>query len=348
MTEQTPSQSRIVAVCGCVHFDRDAWLFSDFTLLHSLAPQSPGDVWLTCKNLATPRRQEKLRLHGEPTAPRVLMPQEAPSSGTSWWMKVPQKDLKTTFLGTLSSSIQATRPDDRLVVIIVGHGAESGDVGVGEDRVLQRIRCPRLLRPEEVLCRIRDCQGAVTLIVNTCHSGRWAEQAAMLGLANDKSNISILVRCQAESEIWSHKESESMCTRGGYYINCLTGQFYQEYDLFLPRPVQVEGEDVVRFRATNLTPETVASAARTRITGLNILMEETKEDMLTLTTGVSPPNLAPPGEGASATLFLGVQSNQDLPLRLTTIVPANPSSRFDASTVSGSCTFPTSFKGCLR
>ena len=49
--------------------------------------------------------------------------------------------------------------------------------------------------------------------------------------------------------------------------------------------------------------ETVASATRKRTTGLNLLIEETKKDMQTLTTGISPPILAPPGEGATATMF---------------------------------------------
>ena len=332
-------------MCSCVHFDQDAWLFSDFALLHSLAPQSPNDIWLSCKNLAKSQRMEKLRLHGEPTAPRIVIPT---SSCVCWATHVPQKHLKARFLEALSTGVQATTPVDHLIVIIVGHGADDGSVGIGEHRRLQRNRYPRLLRPEEVLDRVRDCQGPVTLIVNTCHSGRWAEQATTLGLAGAESKITILTRCQAQDEIWSLMESESMCMRGGYFINCLTGQFYGEYALLLPRPVQIEGQAVQRFGATNLTGDTVASASRKKTTGLNLLMKETNEDMQALTTGISPPTLAPPGRCATATIFFGVRSDQDLPLRITSIAPANPSSRFDTSSVSGSCRFLPHLKGSLR
>ena len=38
--EVLPPKSRIVAVCGSVHFDLDDWLFSDFALLHSITSES--------------------------------------------------------------------------------------------------------------------------------------------------------------------------------------------------------------------------------------------------------------------------------------------------------------------
>ena len=109
-----------------------------------------------------------------------------------------------------------------------------------------------------------DCQGVVTVIVNTCHSGCWNEAAVALGLANDESKITI----QADGEIQSQKESESECYRGGYYINSLTGQLYQKYNLFLPRLTLVNSESIIRFQPTNLIPEHVSCGTRTRTTGL--------------------------------------------------------------------------------
>ena len=80
--------------------------------------------------MATPKRQEKLWIHGEPTAPRVVIPQADTSGCVSCVTQVPQQNLKARLLEALSTSVRATRLYDRLVVIMVGHGTIDRDVSI--------------------------------------------------------------------------------------------------------------------------------------------------------------------------------------------------------------------------
>lgn len=88
--------------------------------------------------------------------------------------------------------------------------------------------------------------------------------------------------------------------------------FYQEYNLFLPGP---------------------------KPTRLDTMIAETSEDMITLGNGLSRPNLTLPEESIPAAEMLGAPLDQEPPLRLTNTVPANPSTRFDASGIRGSRMF---------
>ena len=75
----------------------------------------------------TPERREKLRLHGEPMASRVVIstPQTDTGACVGWATQSLAKNLKTRFLDELSTRVRATRSGDRLVVIIAGHGGVS-------------------------------------------------------------------------------------------------------------------------------------------------------------------------------------------------------------------------------
>ncbi|KAF8424361.1 hypothetical protein EV426DRAFT_712170 [Tirmania nivea] len=168
----------------------------------------------------TPKRREKLRLHGEPSASRVLIPttQTDTSEHFGWVTQCLARDLKTKFLDELSTRARATRFGERLVVIIVGHGGKGGGVGISEHRRVQWGRCLRLLQPSEVLRIVMDSQGAVTVVVNTCHSGCWNEAAVVLGLANYDSNITILAReCRQCYKNKDYRAWDPDCRNRGRY-----------------------------------------------------------------------------------------------------------------------------------
>lgn len=175
--------------------DYDAWLFSDFALLHSLAPQSPKKYYLAFlqKLFQTKTNGEASvawRAHS-PHKSQIILSVGQRTSHRSIY-------IKARFLEALPTSVQATTPVDRLVVIIVGHGVDDQSVGVGKHRQLQRNRYPSLLRPEEVEYLSFRSLG-------------WASSRTWFSRSRTQTHHA---KCQAQDEIWSHKVSESVCVWG--------------------------------------------------------------------------------------------------------------------------------------
>ena len=91
---------------------------SDFVMLRGISLQADTDVYLTCVNLDTRERIEKIRAHGEPTAERIDM--EAIVKDLSWVTKVKKHALKSTFLGKLQDTIRTATAIDRVLVVVSG------------------------------------------------------------------------------------------------------------------------------------------------------------------------------------------------------------------------------------
>jgi len=121
-------------------------------------------------------------------------------------------------------------------------------------------------------------------------------------------------------------------SEGGYAVNCLTGQLYQEYDIFLPAPSPSEWRGCCLFQAG----QSISRASCVRKANENDEARypryggqdryDDPEPCLTSTEGSTP-----------TTMVLGTPLGKNLPLRITDIVPTNPTTRFDASRVTGSC-----------
>ena len=258
--------NRTVAVCGSFNFEQDTWLFSDLVLLRAVLPHSENDTYLTCINLEKAHRVQSLRLHGHPAAERLVLP--APEA--SWVTKCEKKELKQRFLTVVQDAVKETKPGDRLIVAIVGHGTDGGAIGLGEYHRLYSPSHPKLLQPRELLNLLRDCVGSVTILLNSCHSGEWHIAAREMGfcLDSESGGITIISRGYNQEEIFSHPESASGEYRGEYFMNVVTGELYKEYDLFLPRPEIIGGRPTGDYFPQSNISLSVSTAVKTRTTNI--------------------------------------------------------------------------------
>ncbi|KAF8416213.1 hypothetical protein EV426DRAFT_433611 [Tirmania nivea] len=211
-------------------------------MLRGLLPHSDTDIYLTCVNLNTEERKEKIRAHGEPTAERIDM--EAVLTDMSWLTTVKRSALKSTFLNRLQNTARTASVTDRVLVIVSGHGElESGDIAIGEyGRLMSFHRDPALLRAEEVYAVLRECAGNCTVLVNAYASGQWTKTAAQLLPGSLDHRITLCTRGTEGEEIYSHHLSGSGEFCGGFYINGVAGRLYEEVGLHFPQPHIVNGK----------------------------------------------------------------------------------------------------------
>jgi hypothetical protein len=207
---------RVAAVCGS-HTEsvmQDSRLFEDFVLMHDLLPQAAESSWLLGIDLQDPRAVQGQTLREVP-----------------WSTKIQPRQLKRKFLKTLKTMTSLTKPEDVLLVFLCGYGAEDysnkGSVEIGESR----FGVPKLLFPKEVLRIIAGCVGRTTVIVNSCYSGFWLEEARMSTL----DGVTIITGGTREEEIHAYSMSGSYKARGGYFINSLAAALYRQHGLHFPR-----------------------------------------------------------------------------------------------------------------
>ncbi|RPB22723.1 hypothetical protein L211DRAFT_321260 [Terfezia boudieri ATCC MYA-4762] len=171
------------------------------------------------------------------------------SSSLDWVIKTRKRTLKSRFLHELRRMANSTLPNDRLIILISGHGSTPNTLesGGGEDEVRDIAIGTKwsgtynFLAPSEVLEIIEQVQGSTTVILNSCFSGIRVKSARERNLGCSRyPSISVIARCEEEGEILSFPNAdvpgEQDNQRGGYFINSVANKIYSEYEIFFPRP----------------------------------------------------------------------------------------------------------------
>jgi len=201
---------------------------------------------------------------------------------------------------------------------------------------------PALLRAEEVYAILRECAGNCTVIVSACASGMWADIATQLPWSLDDARITLLTRSTGSGEIYSHHRSQSGHYRG-FYLNGIAGRLYEEVGLHFPRPNTVNGDIIQRFQPQNIDapPQAVSDRNRIKTTSLGAFHTEVVENLGALRYPNSVPSAGPLQQHGHypASIFFGIPGAEAVPIRFTSVIPANPSSEFDARSVTGSRKF---------
>lgn len=195
-------------------------MFCDYVLIHDLLASKFifSCEYMSSIDLNRAYRIDYLNRHGHPECPRVVLNEHY---GNFNWSHIYRKDeLKDKFLQTLQDNARVSTDEDRLIVIITGHGAPSGAIAIGEYRLLLRPSNPRLLNPTDVfnILRSENFKGEATVIVNACYSGIWAASAAETGMGRAGSGMTVVVRSSPDEEIHSFPESGSSRYRGGHFF----------------------------------------------------------------------------------------------------------------------------------
>ena len=319
---------------GSPHSRRDAWLHSDFVLWHDLLSDGGAteEIFMTCANLSADIAPHVLHSHGHPNGPRLLLNQRF--SGYGWASRYEKHALKSEFLNGVARLAAESTNDDRLVIIIIGHGSNvAGQIGIGESRRALRAAKPILLHPDEVFGRLHQgtFKGEATLIINSCYSGKWAQAAEHLGMVGVHSGVTVLTRCLPDAKVYAFPGSASAKHRGGFFSNVAVDRVLQAFVRFLPRPSVIASSPVV-FPEHNITPGTPEVSARKIPPPISLqqMVSDMANDMQALGVARAGRPSVVHSNNVDGIALMGIVPDGSLKMRLNQTVPANPDTQFDA------------------
>jgi hypothetical protein len=277
----------------------------------------------------------QIGLHGHCRASRIVLNQG--QSGFHWATKEKRRKLKKRFLEEVKHFVQKTEFGDRLLISITGHGTDAeghvGSVSIGQ----RSIGVHTWLSPQEFLPLVASCKSEVTLIINSCFSGAWVDEAYRLKLVPPKgcdtvpriwSGISILAGGKRDEYIHSFSYSGSKKARCGYFMNTLAGKIYEEFGILFPRPTVIPPEvanspsDETMYVEVfpNHNIGVIVNAKRISWKSLPLLIEHIKNDMRILRGIQSRPTTAPKPSILAATVALGCPLERKFSLRISRVL----------------------------
>ena len=167
------ASTRLIAVLGAVHPEDDDWLVADFCLLHQMfGGVATNEQWLASTSCRLPEVIEatgKDILHGIDTngSPRRVVFGRGDTEFCTY--QEPNK-LKDSFLALTKEEAEKARAGEAVVIIIVSHGSEDGDI------VLGGTDFEHFTTREELESTLSAAAAGVQIsIINTaCFSGLWA------------------------------------------------------------------------------------------------------------------------------------------------------------------------------
>jgi hypothetical protein len=131
------ASTRVLAILGNIDadpVDGDGWMFSDFCLLNQLIrDQGCEQVWLHAADFDQAVAQFGPIAHGNPHRERKIVYNENLTLGHT--LRISVDNLKSTFLDHLSRMAGESRPGDRLLLVLIGHGEDKPNFGlcIGEE-----------------------------------------------------------------------------------------------------------------------------------------------------------------------------------------------------------------------
>ena len=277
---------RIRSVCTSTDLAEDTWMFCDLLLFRQLTERTPDELWMAPIDMSTSQRTE-LKAHGHPRAERVRILDED-IEDWSWIQAVDKGNLKTIFLDSIRSAFSEASPGDHVLIIITGHGLDEfnetcGYIEFGEvDGELVH------MSPEEIMSLISHPEVKTTLIVNSCFSGNWVSAKEKF---TPSANLAIVARSDEFQEILSFPKDVENRNCGGWFANFLTGEFYQELGLLLPRPSvldQYAQAYIEHFPKSNIADADV-SPSRTTARSFPVIVESIKTDLEVISTVLPQP-----------------------------------------------------------
>ena len=206
--------TRILAILGADNPDPvngDGWMVADYCLLnHMLREQGDEQIWLHAVDFEAARVAYGPILHGQSHRERrIVYDQNIPLAHLR---RSPIGTLKAAFMQELSRMVAASKPDDRLLLILIGHGNTTPfGLGLGNDEDTQSNWVVTPDDMDEFLKRL-DPAASQCIISTCCYAGGW--------ICSNASRSSILaVATKNESD--SFNESKSGNFRGGYFTAAL-------------------------------------------------------------------------------------------------------------------------------
>jgi len=263
-------------------------------LFQQLVPRTADEMWLVPLNLMQHHYQRYLEASGHPHAERVLL---NTSTSPPLFRQIQDGSLKAAFLGEINSVFSAAEDGDQILLIVNGHGNDEEN-SFGGVEVDVGGPAPSYLMPSDVLSLIPADRGlSITIIVNSCFSGKWVEVATDMGVSE---RVILVTRCDTDWEILSFPEDATRRVCGGYFGNFLVNEFYREYGYHFPRPAVFQG---ITF---------------------SDLMVSLTSDLRLLSSILPTPQISPSDNIQPSYRAIGVLEGQDTPLRLTETIPPDP------------------------
>jgi len=218
----TPNScTRLIAVLGVPDAVSNDWLISDFCLLHKiLGGVASEETWLGSSHIDLHQlvtSTGKGILHGYGGANRrVVFSKDEPNFMTH---AVPHQ-LKQRFLDAITGIAAKADDGERIMIIIVGHGNSSGEVGIGT--VSESLSDDEVLTREEVEAVLAPAKDGVevTILTTACYSGLWAVPFEAL-----HTQPTVLAATEATEMNWSFPKSGSGRNRGSFHVAAVSNQF---------------------------------------------------------------------------------------------------------------------------
>jgi hypothetical protein len=208
------NSTHVVAVLGSTDPVSDDWFLSDFCLLHkTLGTTAKLEHWLTCVDM-----HDAVRTLGRPIrhGPMSNLKTVFSSDSARFYETVEPKALADTFLHHIQDVASSVIEGDRLVIIIVAHGSNDGEVGIGKDDLGSDICITREDIEERLAFAANDMK--TTIITTACYSGLW-----LLPLSTRFNNTLAAADQYAPSP--SLLPSPSYHCNGGEFVHTLTEDF---------------------------------------------------------------------------------------------------------------------------
>ena len=212
------AQTRVVAILGITDadpYDGDGWLASDFCLLNQLIrDQGLEQVWFHTLDFAQTASEHGPIVHGQPHRTRKVVYQEGMTLGHL--RHCPEETLKDDFLKCVQRMASDSKPGDRLLVILLGHGFEPPDLGlsVGDwDELDEECRKTYLIQTDDINNALQSHPFVSKCVIsNSCFSGNWI-------CSNSSRSAIVAVGDRMESDSFSRSANGTY--RGSYFTAAL-------------------------------------------------------------------------------------------------------------------------------
>ncbi|KAJ7108655.1 hypothetical protein C8R44DRAFT_294890 [Mycena epipterygia] len=156
-------KTHIVCVLGPsdLNADENDWIAADFALLyHAFGGVAASETWITSENLHRHAAKRGELLHRSNQQPWRLVLNE----NTPQFYNIVQ-DTFAAFDKSLRATVGKAKSDERIIVIMCGHGAQfTGSVRLGDQNFSKA-------RMQGILCQ---SEAPTTVLTTTCYSGLWA------------------------------------------------------------------------------------------------------------------------------------------------------------------------------
>lgn len=233
---EVDERTRVLAILGTLDPDPaggDGWIVADFCLLNQLLrDQCIEQKWLHGLDFNAALSEYGPMIHGQPHRSRKIVYQDGMSLAHLAYC--PEDDLKSTFMSELSRMARQSKPNDRILIILLGHGSEPPEFGlcIGDHPLISdyasisqyTLQTRYLITKDEVETGLSHSHSTVSRcnISNSCYAGNWM-------CSNNSRSAIVAVGTDEQSD--SLPRSQSSNFRGSYFTAALCQALRQTHTI---------------------------------------------------------------------------------------------------------------------